>query len=274
MSRAVRAIACCLAWSLTMAVAEAGSALAGKATLRDLSFAELDGWAADDHAAALGAFLRSCRAILASDPALRPAQAPQPDLLPVCRAALGLGDPSPAEARAFFEAHFQPTLIVPSSGNGFLTGYYEPEFEGSRTATPSYRVPLLDRPGDLVTVPQGESLPGLEGLQAARRTATGHEPYPDRAAIEDGTLGSQAKPIVYLREPGEAFIIHVQGSARIRLDDGSVMRVAYAGRNGRPYTSIGRLLVQGGVMDLETMTLEKLMGWLRGSCPSSQTGRP
>ena len=66
-----------------------------------------------------------------------------------------------------------------------------------------------------------------------------------------------------MREPGEAFIIHVQGSARIRLDDGSVMRVAYAGRNGRPYTSIGRLLVQQGEMDLETMTLEKLMGWLK-----------
>ena len=66
-----------------------------------------------------------------------------------------------------------------------------------------------------------------------------------------------------MREPGEAFIIHVQGSARIRLDDGSVMRVAYAGRNGRPYTSIGRLLVQQGEMDLETMTLAKLMGWLK-----------
>jgi membrane-bound lytic murein transglycosylase A len=85
----------------------------------------------------------------------------------------------------------------------------------------------------------------------------------ERAAIEDGALGARAKPIVYLREPGEAFIIHVQGSARIRLPDGSVMRVAYAGRNGHPYTSIGKLLVQRGEMDLETMTLERLMGWLR-----------
>ena len=78
-----------------------------------------------------------------------------------------------------------------------------------------------------------------------------------------GALGTRAKPIVYLREPGEAFILHVQGSARIRLEDGSVMRVAYAGRNGHPYTSIGKLLVQQGAMDLETMTLAKLMGWLR-----------
>ena len=125
-------------------------------------------------------------------------------------------------------------------------------------------MPLLDRPDDLVTIPQGESLPGIDpALQAARRTPQGFEPYPDRAAIEDGALGLGARPVVWLREPGEAFILHVQGSARIRLADGAVMRVSYAGRNGRPYTSIGRLLVQRGVMDLETMTLETLMGWLR-----------
>jgi membrane-bound lytic murein transglycosylase A len=100
-------------------------------------------------------------------------------------------------------------------------------------------------------------------LQAARRTAQGYEPYPDRQAIEGGALGERAKPIVYLREPGEAFIIHVQGSARIRLPDGSVMRVAYAGRNGQPYTSIGRLLVEAGEMSLDDMSLERLMGWLR-----------
>ena len=188
----------------------------------------------------------------------------QADLLAVCREALKTPDLGKAEARLFFETHFQPFAVMPHSGNGFLTGYYEPEFQGSRTPDAAYRVPLLDRPEDLVTIPQGETLPGLDqGLQAARRTKDGYEPYPDRAAIEDGALGSLAKPIVYLREPGEAFIIHVQGSARIRLADGSVMRVAYAGRNGRPYTSIGRLLVQQGEMDLETMTLEKLMGWLK-----------
>jgi len=264
MIRAGRALLACLAvWTLTVPV-EAGSGPADKARLEALSFRDLAGWEADDHAAAFRAFLRSCRALDAGSAGLRPAQAPEADLLAVCREALKAPDADRAEARRFFEAHFQPFAVIPPSGDGFLTGYYEPEFEGSRTADSTYKVPLLDRPADLVTVPQGESLPGLgKGLQAARRRGDGYEPYPDRAAIEDGALGPLAKPIVYLREPGEAFIIHVQGSARIRLADGAVMRVAYAGRNGHPYTSIGRLLVQQGEMDLESMTLDKLMGWLK-----------
>lgn len=253
-----------LCWALTMSAAGAESGLAGQARLEALSFEDLAGWREDDHAAAFAAFRRSCRALDAGSAALRPAVEARFDLRAVCRAALDLDEPSKTEARAFFEAHFQPFSVIPHSGSGFLTGYYEPEFQGSRTADGTYRVPLLARPDDLITLPQGETLPGPEpGLQAARRTGTGYEPYPDRAAIEDGALGSRARPVVFLREPAEAFIIHVQGSARIRLDDGSVMRVAYAGRNGRPYTSIGRLLVQRGEMDLQTMTLEKLMGWLK-----------
>jgi membrane-bound lytic murein transglycosylase A len=256
-------LACLISWTLSMS-AGAASGLNDQARLEPLPFQDLAGWETDDHAAAFQAPLRSCRALDASAAELRPAQAPRGDLLAACREALKTPRLGRSEARRFFETHFQPVAVIPHSGNGFLTGYYEPEFQGSRTPDTTYRVPLLDRPADLVTLAQGETLPGLEkGLQAARHAKNCDEPYPDRAAIEEGALGRLAKPIVYLREPGEAFIIHVQGSARIRLDDGSVMRVAYAGRNGRPYTSIGRLLVQQGEMDLETMTLAKLMGWLK-----------
>lgn len=256
--------ACLFAWTLSMSDAAAGSALKDLARLEPLAFHDLAGWETDDHAAAFRAFLRSCRALEAASTELRPAQSPQANLLAVCREALKTPDTGKAEAKRFFETYFRPHAVVPHAGQGFLTGYYEPEFQGSRTPDATYRVPLLDRPQDLVTIAQGETLPGIEkGLQAARRAAHGYEPYPDRAAIENGALGTLARPIVYLSEPGEAFIIHVQGSARIRLTDGSVMRVAYAGRNGRPYTSIGRVLVQQGEMDLESMTLEKLMGWLK-----------
>jgi len=260
---AIACLACLLPRILTMP-ASAESPLEGKARLEALSFSDLAGWPDDDHGEAFRAFLRSCRALEAQAAELRPAKTPDPDLLTVCRDALTTPALSGAEARGFFETRFQPFAVIPVSGEGFLTGYYEPEFEGSRELGASFRVPLLDRPDDLVTIPQGETLPGLDPvLQAARRTPDGYEPYPDRAAIESGALGARAKPVVYLREPAQAFIIHVQGSARIRLADGSVMRVAYAGRNGRPYTSIGRLLVQRGEMDLESMTLEKLMGWLK-----------
>ena len=260
---AIACLACLLPRILTMP-ASAESPLEGKARLEALSFSDLAGWPDDDHGEAFRAFLRSCRALEAQAAELRPAKTPDPDLLTVCRDALTTPALSGAEARGFFETRFQPFAVIPVSGEGFLTGYYEPEFEGSRELGASFRVPLLDRPDDLVTIPQGETLPGLDPvLQAARRTPDGYEPYPDRAAIESGALGARAKPVVYLREPAQAFIIHVQGSARIRLADGSVMRVAYAGRNGRPYTSIGPLLVQRGEMDLESMTLEKLMGWLK-----------
>ncbi|QFU14958.1 murein transglycosylase A [Microvirga thermotolerans] len=249
---------------LTVTAAEAAPSLAGKARLEPVAFADLAGWDGDDHAAAFAAFLRTCKALAEEKAPLRPAREPEAPLVAVCRRALAAGPLSGAEARRFFETHFRPAAVVPLSGEGFLTGYYEPEFSGSRVPDGTYRVPLLARPDDLVTVAQGETLPGLDpGFQAARRTGRGYEPYPDRAAIEDGALGDRARPVVFLREPGEAFIIHVQGSARIRLPDGSVLRVAYAGRNGHPYTSIGRLLVQRGEMDLETMTLEKLLGWLR-----------
>jgi len=258
------------AWAAVLGLVAGGlvvtveaSSLDDKADLRPLAFSDLVGWEADDHGAAFRAFRRSCDALVPRKAELRPAQHPDPKLLAVCRAALAIGKES-GDARHFFEAHFSPFEILPKEGRGFLTGYYEPEFQGSRSPDTFRRVPLLDRPDDLVSVPQGETLPGLDpGLQAARRTTDGYEPYPDREAIEEGALGDRARPVVYLREPGEAFIIHVQGSARIRLNDGSVMRVAYAGRNGHPYSSIGRLLVERGEMDLETMTLEKLMGWLR-----------
>jgi membrane-bound lytic murein transglycosylase A len=121
--------------------AGAASALKDQARLEPLPFQDLAGWETDDHAAAFQAFLRSCRALDASAAELRPAQAPRGDLLAACREALKTPRPGRAEARRFFETHFQPVAVIPHSGNGFLTGYYEPEFQGSRTPDTTYRVP-------------------------------------------------------------------------------------------------------------------------------------
>jgi membrane-bound lytic murein transglycosylase A len=234
------------------------------ARLEAVSFETLRGWFEDDHAAAFRTFQKTCRLGLGEAEPLRPAREAEDDLRSACRAALSTGDLSRDAARSFFEAHFSPFRVHPHSGRGFLTGYYEPEFQGSRNPGNGFDTPLLARPDDLVTIKPGERLPGIDpSLQAARRTPSGYEAYPDRAAIEAGALGSRARPIVYLREPGEAFIIHVQGSARIRLADGTSLRVAYAGRNGHPYTSIGRRLVERGEISAETMSLERLRQWLR-----------
>lgn len=93
--------------------------------------------------------------------------------------------------------------------------------------------------------------------------ANGFEPYPDRAAIWAGELGDRARPIAWLRDKTELFIIQVQGSARLNFSDGASARLTYAGRNGHPYTSIGRILVENGSIPLAEMSLERLMGWLR-----------
>lgn len=238
----------------------------GEARLERLAFDRLEGWAADDHGAAFAAFRRSCEALVAGAPALRPATPAGEELRRTCRAALA-PDALEAGAKAFFEAAFEPFAVIPPSGRGFLTGYFEPEYDGSLTPSPDFPTPLLARPEDLVSAPQGGALPGLDPVfQAGRLRPDGrYEPYPDRAAIEEGALGAGARPVAYVRGPAERFIIQVQGSARLRLPDGRIARVAYAGRNGHPYASIGRILVREGRIPLEEMSLERLMGWLKAN---------
>ncbi|WP_043540468.1 murein transglycosylase A [Salinarimonas rosea] len=234
----------------------------GGARLERVAYTDLPGWEADDHAAALAAFRVSCDPILEGRAALRPAAAAGVDLLAACRAAQGV---AAGDARAYFERTFVPHRVIPPSGRGFLTGYYEPELAGSLVRTPRFATPLRARPADLVTLAEGKTRPGVDGSLRAALTddAGGFRPAPTRAEIEEGALGDAAPPIVWLEEPGEAFIVHVQGSARIRLEDGRVLRVGYAGRNGHPYTSIGRLLVERGAIDRDAMSLERLLGWLR-----------
>lgn len=230
---------------------------------RPLAFTALDGWDRDDHAAALAAFLETCGPILDGAAVLRDA-IPVPDALKA--ACLAARSVPPGAARSFFESRFRAFEIVPASGAGFLTAYFEPELHASLARTDEFPVPVLARPADLVTIRAGEALPGIDPpLQAARRTAAGYEPFPDRAAIWAGALEGQGLELLFVRDHAELFITQVQGSARILLPDGRRTRLVYAGRNGHPYTSIGRRLVEKGAMALEGMTLAKLMGWLRAN---------
>jgi membrane-bound lytic murein transglycosylase A len=231
--------------------------------VKPLTFANLDGWAADDHPAALAAFIETCKPILDGTAALRDAL-PPPEALKSACAAGRIAAGQVGSARRFFETHFQPYEILPESGAGFLTAYFEPELRASPVRTAEFPVPVLARPADLVTIKAGETLPGIEPpLQAARKTAAGYEPFPERAAIWAGALDGQGLEIAWLRDHAELFITQVQGSARLAMTDGTRSRLVYAGRNGHPYTSIGRRLVATGAMALEGMTLAKLMAWLR-----------
>lgn len=255
-----------LALGLSMAnPAQAAPDPAG-ARAEALSFAQLAGWAGDDHAAAFSAFLVSCRAMLADAPALRPAVAALPALKAACTAAVSAPVDGKAGARAFFERHFQPYRIVPASGRGFLTGYFEPEIAGSLVETPEFSAPVYGRPPDLVTLMPGDDRAGLPAdLAAAQRTPDGLKPYPVRAEIYAGLFRGQGLEQLWLRDEAEVFIVQVQGSARVRLPDGRRMRLSYSGRNGHPYTSIGRLLIEEGKIAQAEMSLSRLMGWLRAN---------
>lgn len=222
------------------------------AALRPIAFERLDGWGADDHRAALACFLHSTER-LDSVP-LRPGVQPDPRLHAAAAAALRS---PPADERAFFEAFFEAHEIVPADGTGLLTGYYEPEIEGRLAPEGRFSVPLLGRPADLVS--DGPGLPA--GYVAGRRTAKGLVPYFERAEIEAGALAGRGLEIVYVADPVDAFFAQVQGSVRIRLPDRS-LRLRYAARNGHPYTAIGKVVVDAGLMRREDVTMQALRAWL------------
>lgn len=215
------------------------AACAAEPGFSPLRFADLAGFAADDHAAAFAVFRRSCAAIVEGRKPLRAALAPSPALVAVCRGAIALDAPGREEARAFFEAHFRPFRATPG---GFFTGYYEPIVEGSLTRTAAFMAPILAAPADL-----------------AGRGA------PARAVIEAGALTGRAEPIVWLRDAIEVFMIQVQGSGRVRLPDGRLLRLVYAGRNGRPYSSIGRILIESGAIAADAMSLAALKAFVRAA---------
>ena len=233
------------------------------ASAERISFDELPGFAGDDHAAALQTLLVSCRARQDKAPALREGLAAQPGLEAACKAALQLGEGDAPTARAFFEKHFVPWRVAGESGRAFFTGYYEPEVEGSLTRDSRYATPVYARPDDLVTFAQGETPDGFEGFAAARRRADGSlERYADRAAIEQGALAGQGLERAWLADPVDLFFVQVQGSGRIRLPDGGVVRLAYAGRNGHPYTPIGRVVADRFGIPRAEMTMDRLRAFL------------
>ena len=233
-----------------------------------IDFADLAGFAADDCLAAFETFRRSAKALAEGVAPTRPGKAASPQFLAVAKEALSAEVSDSGAARNFFERHFRPFRVRSDGANaaGFLTGYYEPRLAGSLTPSAEFSAPALARPGDLVTFAAGEAPASFEaGVTGAQRLPGGAlRPYPDRAAIEAEEAGGR-RAVVWLRDHVELFMAQVQGSARVELTDGRVARLAYDGRNGQPYTSIGRLLIEAGEIAEADMSLERLKSWLRAN---------
>jgi len=223
------------------------------------SWSSLPGWSSDDIGAAWPALLTSCRA---------------PRMAPVwtafCGAAQGIAATDVAAQRALIEARLKPWRMVTISQDGskerreqgMVTGYYEPVVNGARKRGGAYQTPLYAVPDDLVSIDLGELYPQLKGerlrgrLQGKRVT-----PYPDRAQLADGKLLA-GKEIVWLDSAADAFFLQIQGSGRVRLPDGTALRVSFADVNGQPYRAIGRYLVDKGELTVGEAALPNLKKWL------------
>ena len=232
----------------------------------------LKGWGADDHAAAFATFLTSCRPLLRTSLRDSERRLMYVALMQVCRQALAAGRLTDDQARLFFEHNFRPLRIVKLGDKaGFLTGYYEPIVDGSRFPTGIFKVPIYRRPPDLVP-PLHSTGPGFPNRgQSLRRTSNGNlVPYYDRGEILDGALDGKHLEICWIKNQTDALTIQIQGSARVRLEDGAILRINYDGHNGYPFVPLSRILIERNIIPREEMSLERIREWIRANPQSAE----
>jgi len=193
-------------------------------------------------------------------------------LTQVCRRALVAGRLAEDQARLFFERNFRPMHITRLGDSaGFLTGYFEPIVDGSRVPTGIFKVPIYRRPPDLVPPlhSAGPSFPNKG--QSLRRTDGGTlVPYYDRGEILDGALDGKRLEICWIKNKSDALTIQIQGSARVRLEDGAMLRINYDGHNGYPFVPLSRILIERNVIAREEMSLERIREWVRANPQSAE----
>jgi len=202
---------------------------------------------------ALAAFRTSCPALMSRTDSSGLTQAN--DWRSLCAQAATL---DPSFAPGFFYYGFDWTRV--GDGHAFATGYYEPEIEGSRTARPGY-VQIYRLPPDLVRCTKSDGTTGRGRIEATGSCVL----YFTRAEIEDGALSGKGLELAYAKDPVDLFFLEIQGSGRIRLDDGTVMRVGYAGQNGRDYVAIGRLLRDRGILPAGGASMQAIKDWIRAN---------
>ena len=224
-----------------------------------LDFESLPGWDKDDHLAALQSFQRTCDMM------------DDPDWQPICGVAASV-DPNPEAARAFFELLFKPVLI--GSPPALFTGYYEADLNGALEQGGMYQYPIYALPRDLVTVDvrdfaAGANLPnGVPSNIVGRVVDSGRgmrmTPYYTRAEIDGArAIASAADVLVWADDPVMVHVLHVQGSGRVTLPDGSVMRIGFAGSNGRQFKGIGSILLEAGALKPGGASMIAVREWLR-----------
>jgi membrane-bound lytic murein transglycosylase A len=230
-----------------------------------VAWADIAGWREDDHLQAYKAFRTSCRPIAAQRKPPANPKALGTSLRDPCRIAKGLDITEVAKAKAFFEEHFLPLRISRlGEGEGFVTGYYEPVIDGSKTQTDVYTVPVYRRPSNLFVRGVRPSSAGLPNKGEVFRKIGRRKlvPYYDRAEIEDGAIAGRGLEICWLKSQTDLLFTQIQGSARVRLEDGSTLRINYDAHNGYPYTPVGRILIERDIIPKDQMSMQKIREWM------------
>lgn len=240
-----------------------------KAVFNSATFQDLPGWKEDALAEVLPALRRSC-AVLEAQPA-RVAigndglAGTAADWVAPCRAAERVPTGNHDAARQFFEHWFSPLLVTnQGEAKGLFTGYYEIELKGSRKQSNSYPVPLLGKPSDLVTVDLSQFKPEWKHESLVGRIENGRlKPYPTRAGIGAGSITGSVAPLLWINNPVDVFLLHIQGSGKVALDDGSETRVGYAADNGHKFVGIGSIMVERGLITPEQLNMPAIQSWMR-----------
>jgi membrane-bound lytic murein transglycosylase A len=224
-----------------------------QARLERVAFAQLPGWDKSDSGAALQSFHRACAVLAHRDPGDSMGYAGTAgDWQAACNSAAG-------DSRHFFESQFTPYRIT---GAALFTGYYEPQISGSHSRHGAFQTPVYGLPTDLVSADLGAFIPKLKGEHIAGRLEDQKlVPYASRAEIDANGL-STAPILFWCDDPVALFFLQIQGSGRVRFDDGGMARVAFAGVNGRAYTAIGRALIEQGALTRENVSLSTIKAWL------------
>ena len=237
-------------------------------SLRAVDYATLPGWQDDPVSTLLPALLRQCHrlALLPMDATLggsgdaEKAGGTAGDWSPFCHAVQWIPAGNDAAARRVIAAWLQPYEVGDNGrADARFTGYFEPEYPGNLAQDARHAVPVYRRPPDLLTVhgppPASEAVTG--------RVSGGHVvPYWTRAQIDQGVLAGHGLELVWLSDPVDLFFLQLQGSGRIRLPSGQIVRVGYAGRNGAPYVPLGRLLVEQGQLAPDAVSMQSIRAWL------------
>jgi len=228
----------------------------------------LPGWRADTLEHVWEGVINNCKGLMrpVSGAVTLPPRAPPRVWQPVCAQAWALNQataPDAAQVRRFLEQHLQPWRLLDAAGapvHNTVTGYYEPLVHAAMTRYGAYQWPLYGVPHDLLHIDLGQVYPELAGKRV-RGKLQGQRivPYDTRAQIANSATPPPV--LVWTNDPVEAFFLQIQGSGRAQLPDGSMIRLAYADHNGRPYRSIGRWLAEQGELALEQASMQNIKLW-------------